>query len=237
MHSAAVLWQDGVTACRMTPAERCQYLRLRPALNWKPALVVYDIGANEGQFASFVAKLPSVAAIYSFEPVRQAYAQLARQHGAGGKVRCFPVALADRCGRQQIHVNRFSPSSSLLPIGYIHVEEFPYTAETHEEEVRVTTLRAIVQEHALSPPDFVKIDVQGYEDRVILGGEEILQRARFCMLELSLVPLYEGNALITDVNALMRRLGFRLMGIVGEVVGQSGEIVQIDGLFKNIGLV
>lgn len=232
-HSAAIIWQDGTDPRRLTERERQEYLQLRPALNIGPGLVIYDIGANEGHFAAFTAKLNSVSKVYCFEPAAGVFAGLTERLASCRKVRCYPLGLSDRSGTQMIHVNRFSPSTSLLPMEQLHRDEFPYTTETREEMVQVATLREAVQTHALLPPDFIKIDVQGVEDRVIRGGEEIVQQARFCMVELSLTSLYEGSLLITDMNALMRQLGFRLVRIVGETVGQSGEILQVDGFFEN----
>ena len=95
------------------------------------------------------------------------------------------------------------------------------------------TMSEAVKQHGLAPPDFIKIDVQGFEDRVIRGGRDLVKKAKFCMLELSLVDLYEDSLLITEMNALMRSLGFRMVSIVHSIVGTSGEIVQIDGLYKN----
>jgi hypothetical protein len=95
------------------------------------------------------------------------------------------------------------------------------------------TLEKAVKQFNLPPPDFIKIDAQGFEDRVIYGGKEIIKKARFCMLELSLVSLYENSILISDINSLMRSLGFRLVDIVGKITGRSGEILQLDGLYEN----
>jgi hypothetical protein len=132
-----------------------------------------------------------------------------------------------------MYANDFSPSSSMLPMGSAHVEEFPHTKGSHEIEVRMMTLDEAVRKFMLLPPDFIKIDVQGFEDRVINGGKEIIKIARFCMLELSLVSLYEKSILITDINSLMRSLGFGLISIVGRIKGQSEEILQLDGLYRN----
>jgi FkbM family methyltransferase len=232
-HSAAIVWHDGTDPRCLTARERQQYLLLRPALNFGSGLVVYDIGANEGHFAAFTAKLKSVSTVYCFEPVAGTFAKLAERLTSCRKVRCYPLGLSDQSGAQMIRLNRFSPSTSLLPMGQLHRDEFPFTMETREERVQITTLREVAQTHTLLPPDFIKIDVQGVEDRVIRGGVEIVRQARFCMVELSLTSLFEGSPLITDLNTLMRQLGFRLVGIVGEIVGRSGEILQVDGLYKN----
>jgi FkbM family methyltransferase len=232
-HSWLLVYRDGLDPRSLMPMERLQYLELRPVLTCRPKIVVYDIGANVGEFACFLAKSPSVATIYCFEPLPQVFPELRRRTQNQGNIHCFPIALGDQTGRRPMYVNRFTPSSSVLPMTRIHQEELPDSLEAHSIEVSMMSLEDAVREFHLLPPDFIKIDVQGFEDRIIQGGRKILQTARFCMLELSLVTLYEQSALITQMNAQMRDLGFRLVKIVGEIKGKTGEILQFDGLYRN----
>jgi len=234
-HSAMAVLQDGVSPLSMEHGERLRYLELQEALNWKKGLVVYDIGANIGDFATFVAKLPSVSEIYCFEPVPDVFADLKKRTETSAKIRCFQVGLADRNGIFLMNSNDCSPSSSMLPLGAIHVEEFPLARNTRTIEIQTMTMSGVVDRYGLAPPDFIKADVQGFEDRVIGGGLELVKNAKYCMLELSLISLYQESVLITDMNALMRNLGFRLVSIIHNIVGISGEIVQIDGLYRNDG--
>jgi FkbM family methyltransferase len=233
VHSAVRVSQDGIDPRSMEHRERLQYLELREALNWKRDLVVYDIGANIGDFAVFVAKLPSVSSVYCFEPIPHVFAGLKRRTESIPKIKCLQVALADRNGTFPMHSNDFSPSSSMLPLGTIHDEEFPIARNTRTIEVQTMTMSEVAERYKLAAPDFIKADVQGFEDRVIDGGPELIKMAKYCMLELSLISLYRDSVLITDMNALMRSLGFRLVSIIHSVIGKSGEIVQIDGLYRN----
>jgi FkbM family methyltransferase len=208
-------------------------MEFRPFLNFKESLVVYDIGANTGEVARFFARFPSVSTIYCFEPVKEIYLELLKRSRDYEKIECFQVALGNGNGVQRMNVNKFRPSSSILPMNAIHVEEFPSSKNGYEAVVELRTLEDIVKETNLLLPDFIKIDVQGFEDRVIRGGEDVIKKARFCMLELSLVSLYRDSLLITDMNSLMRNLGFRLVNIVGKVTGKSREILQLDGVYEN----
>jgi FkbM family methyltransferase len=217
----------------MVHRDRLRYLELRPALSCKRAIVVYDIGAHHGEFASLIAHSRNVSAIYCFEPVSRIFVKLVERTEQFKKVQCFRIALGGENSICRIHVNDFTPSSSILRMTSTHVEEYPFTRNSHKEEVQMVTLDEAVQMYGLAPPDFIKIDVQGYEDRVIQGGANIVNKAKYCMIELSLVNLYEEGMLITDMNSLMRNLGFRLVGIIGKNVGRSGEILQLDGLYKN----
>jgi FkbM family methyltransferase len=233
-HSKVLVRQDGNDSWRMAHVDRLRYLQLQPALRWKKGLVVYDIGANEGEFAGFIANFDSVSTVYCFEPLPHVFSKLIEETRPLKKISCFQVAIGDTTGIKSMYINEFSPSSSILPIAALHAEEFPFTDCVHPIDVQVQTLQDVVDANSLLPPDFIKIDVQGFEDRVIRGGTNIVGQARFCMLELSLVSLYKDSLLISDMNAIMRDLGFGLVKFLKPVVGRSGEILQIDGLFKKI---
>ncbi|MFN8465859.1 MAG: FkbM family methyltransferase [Caldilineaceae bacterium] len=52
----------------------------------------------------------------------------------------------------------------------------------------------------LEVPYMVKIDVQGFEDKVLLGGELTIRHASMLIIETSFQVLYEGQALFGDVD-------------------------------------
>ena len=64
---------------------------------------------------------------------------------------------------------------------------------------------------------FLKLDVQGYERLVLAGGKASLPRVHGLQLEMSLVPLYQGEASYTDLLGEMTALGFQLMSHRGGV--------------------
>ena len=220
-----------------TYAERLDYLRLRQVFRGNKNMVLYDIGANQGLLSAFWAKLPQVEIIYAFEPVASVFAEL--QGKAANEPKIIPVntALGDSRGELTINVNEWNPSSSLLPLSSRHMTEFPFATESRREKIRLARLDDLAAEKGFKPPDLVKIDVQGFEDKVLSGGAKTIGRARHCIIELSLDKLYQGSAQITDIITMMDGLDFDLVDIVGEVTGQAGRLVQVDGLFRkrNVG--
>lgn len=83
--------------------------------------------------------------------------------------------------------------------------------------------------------DFVKIDTQGAELDVLRGGQEVLRRADYILIEVSLVEYNQGGARAEDVFAALAALGFRsaevaefhrLRGV------QGGALLQLDVLFE-----
>ncbi len=51
----------------------------------------------------------------------------------------------------------------------------------------------------IQQPCLVKIDVQGYEDKLIRGGRQTLGRASACIVEVDVDNMYEGQAHVMTV--------------------------------------
>lgn len=175
---------------------------------------VIDIGANVGQFALEVKEFLPDAKIYSFEPIKSCYEKLLRRCETIQGFKGFNMALGDYNGTAMINKNKFSPSSSILEMRDLHLEVFPFTKKTNKEEIIVRKLGDMVEENNLRlyPELLIKMDVQGYEDRVITGGTEIFKKAKVVITEVSYYEFYEGQVLFDVIYSLFRDMGFNCKG-------------------------
>ena len=191
---------------------------------------VLDIGANTGQFASYIRDLLPDAFIYSFEPLSDAYAALVKRMRGDIRFRAFNFALGDRDSRTVIHRSNFSPSSSLLPMLELHVAAWPHTVEAGTEEVEVRRLDSLRIEP--EPELLVKLDVQGFEDKVIEGGRQMLAQANYIMTEVSFAELYEGQPLYEDLYSRLVGMGFNYRGNLNQLTDpRDGRPLQADAFF------
>jgi FkbM family methyltransferase len=193
---------------------------------------VLDIGANTGQFASQFHRLLPDARFYSFEPLEDCYNQLCKNMKAIPGFRAFQFALGDENKQRKMYRNDFSPSSSLLPMEELHKEVFPQTEHTTLEKIEIRRLDDISQELDIVENVLIKIDVQGFEDKVILGGERVVSRASVLIVETSFQSLYQGQHLFDVIYGMLRERGFRYMG--GEELlrnPQDGSILACDSVF------
>jgi len=196
---------------------------------------ILDIGANEGQFVQLARKWAPNAKIYSFEPLPSAYRTLAHKFRYDALFRAEPFALGDCEFTGTLYESAFTPSSSLLRMGDHHLRAFPGTAYVAQHKVVVTTLDKWANARALEEDIFVKIDVQGYEDKVIRGGEQTLKRTKMALVEVSFVELYQGQALFPDICQLMKGLGFELRGTINNVYDPHfGLGLQADAIFARL---
>jgi FkbM family methyltransferase len=204
-------------------------------LRQRPIGTVIDCGANAGQFAREISQVFPEAALYCFEPLQQPFEALSVWAATQrGRVKCFQVALGERNGEALMHSHtEHSPSSSLLATTQHEESTFPQTRAQADIHVPVTTLdEALVDDlHAMRPQILLKLDVQGYEDRVLRGAARILPRVHACMLEVGVDPLYVAQAAFKDIVTLLDQFGLTYAGNIEQVLGPDGRVMWLDALF------
>jgi len=220
-----------ITEQPLDSKERNFYLSLCSVLKDKN-IIIYDIGAADGITARCFAKLTNVSTIYAFEPIPEAYAKLVENVKTFPKISCYNVAIGKVEDTLAINVSSNSNSSSLLLMLQLHQKEFPDISVNTRIEIPVVRLDNYVQRNNLAMPDIVKIDVQGYEMMVIEGGIQTISQAKYCIIEMSFQPLYDGSPLFDDIYNIMIKLGFILVGVTSPLIGESEVPMQVDGIFK-----
>ena len=140
---------------------------------------VLDVGANVGQFARMVRGAGFDGDILSFEPLSDAYRRLTRRSKGDPRWRAFNTAVGAEPGRSTIHISANSYSSSLLAMTKAHLDAAPGSEFIGTEDVDVTTVASIVDEHGLDPARmFIKVDTQGFEKSVMAGAGAVIDDGR-----------------------------------------------------------
>ena len=126
-----------------------------------------------------------------------------------------------------------SASSSLLTSTAPCHQLYPQTSTESLTTVRLTKLDHALARHMQNMPHdiLLKLDVQGFEDRVLRGAKEVLAVCTACVLEVSLDPLYEGQADFFELARLMRDSDFKYAGNLEQVYGGDGRVVYLDAVF------
>jgi len=192
---------------------------------------ILDIGANVGQFSKEMLGIFPNAQIYAFEPVPDCYEKL-KKISKKPNFHSFPFALGNKHGETDINVSSYSPSSSLLKMSDLHKKIFPHTAGEHKETIQIRRLDDMASELNIKTPLLIKMDVQGYEKEVILGGQETFKKASVVFSEISFVSLYEGQPLADEIRRLLKELGFEYKGFLNQKKKpQTREILIEDSIF------
>ena len=231
-HARATLRRFGLDVVRFRPDVHALARRARLLAEHRVD-VVLDVGANEGQYALELRQLGYRGRITSFEPLARPFAVLYERARADPEAswRAIHAALGERDGTTTIHVAGNSYSSSILPMLDRHVASAPASRFVGDEVVRVLDARRALLEHAQGRP-FLKLDVQGFEATILRAAGDALDRFVGVQLEMSLVPLYEGEVLLRGLLDLLEQRRFQLMALEpGFADAATGQLLQVDGVF------
>jgi len=193
---------------------------------------VVDIGAHSGEFSSAICEVLPHVEVFAFEPLPECYDQLLKKFGKNGVVHVFQTAVGDSRGEVQFWRSDFSKSSSLLPMSSLHQSAFPWSARNRPIKVQLATLDDFADKITFGSKSLLKIDVQGFEDRVLRGAQKVLQSVDYVLVEVSLAPLYEGQSEFHTIYDLLLQSGFSYKGNMEQLASPvDGAILQVDALF------
>lgn len=136
--------------------------------------VVFDIGAQLGLMSkAFFDLTGSEGKVYAFEPTPATYdllCQTIRLNQMGSVVTPIKQAVSDKRGKTHFYISDMplDPANSLVNYDRQH--------SAREIEVELVSIDDFLSERQLQKVDFIKIDAEGAEYRVLLGATKTLQK-------------------------------------------------------------
>lgn len=233
-HLRSVIRRMGVDVVRYPSRRQPAYRRVQ-LLHHHAVDCVIDVGANRGQYATELRRYGYRGRIVSFEPMQAAFKTLRTQADNDDEWEAVPVALGAKEGMAVLNISANSISSSLLPMLDRHAAAAPRSRYVDTESVRVCRLDDLYDRYVRSSRAFLKMDTQGYERDVLAGAEASLSRCLGLQMEMSLVPLYEGQMLFPEALASVADRGYSLALVEPGFTDRNGRMLQLDGVFFRTG--
>ena len=196
--------------------------------------LLLDVGANVGQFARERRAEGYRGEIVSFEPLPDAHARLAATAAQDPHWTVHPrAAVGAQPGQTEINIAGNSQSSSLLPMLSSHSDAAPQSAIIGRAATDVITLDSVFDLYDREGRRvFLKIDTQGFEKPVLDGAARWLDKVEGIQLEMSVVPLYDGQEPYPFFLQFLRERGFELWSLLpGFIDPVSGRMLQFDAIF------
>ncbi|MGQ0827065.1 MAG: FkbM family methyltransferase [Bacteroidota bacterium] len=224
----------GILIRKYTPATSEELRRIKLLQHYNIDLV-FDIGANKGQYATGIMDAGYTNKIVSFEPLTSAHSIIEKESKKHNNWTVAPrCAIGSKKEEIEINISANSVSSTLLNMLDTHIQGAPESKIVGKEKVQVYPLDEIGNNYIKDTKNmFLKIDVQGFEQEVLKGAEIMITKAKGIEMEISLVPLYEDqNWLLPQVLNYMQQKGFTLTSIVPAFTDNvTGKVLQCNGIF------
>jgi hypothetical protein len=143
------------------------------------------------------------------------------------------MALGASAGTVTLNVSAESDMSSTLPFLPEMADLLDSAAYTGTVTAPLARLDEVFDRYAGNTDRvLLKIDTQGTEAAVLEGASGILDRIQGIQLELSIVPVYQGERGYLDMIATLDELGFQpALFIPGYFNHRSARLISMDGVF------
>ena len=203
---------------------------------------VFDVGANEGQYAERLrSDMGYDGIIISFEPIPELAGNLRKKAESDSKWYVEELALDREEGTGSFNIMASSAFSSLLDPAHDDVSLFSESNKVSRRiEVTKSTLalqfRKYLDRMSFARP-FLKLDTQGNDLFVIEGAGNALESFVGVQSELPIRKIYEGAPSYVDVLNVLKQKGFELSALFPNNAGHFPRLVEIDCIMYRRDLV
>ena len=138
--------------------------------------VLLDCGANVGMYTIWAAATRK-ARVYAFEPEAQNYALLNRNilaNGLSGQAKAYCVGLSDHSGLSELYLSELGAGGSCHAVGEALDFRHQPLKTVFIQGCMSSRLDDLVRSRTVPVPNHVKIDVDGFEPKVIAGARSTL---------------------------------------------------------------
>jgi FkbM family methyltransferase len=203
-------------------------------------LTILDIGGCEGEESIRYSRIFPFSSIYTFEPLlkNQKLVEENIIKYKAGNIELVPLAVSDEEGFSQFYISSGHPedqpidldwdfgnkSSSLLPPKNTSLAS--WLIFDKKINVQTITLDSFFRQNKINEVDFVHMDVQGAELKVLMGAKDAVKNIKTIWLEVADIELYKNQPLRVDVENYMKKNDFQI--VKSDVEGGFGDQFYIN---------
>lgn len=156
--------------------------------NLKEGALLWDIGANVGLYSIYAAKVKKCK-VYSFEPSVFNLELLARNafiNGLSSNISIVPLPLSMEIGINKLNMSSTSWGGAISTFG---TNAIGHDGKPMKKVFEFSTL-GITMDYAVDflnipQPDYIKMDVDGIEHLILMGGEKVLKNVNGVIIEIN----------------------------------------------------
>lgn len=192
--------------------------------------VLVDIGANVGMYSTLAATARGVR-VFAFEPESQNYSLLNQNiylNGVADKVTAYCTALSDQSGLSMLYLGQMDAGGAFHASGEALDFNLEPLRAPFAQGCILSTLDELVDAGTVPVPSHIKLDVDGFEYKVVNGMLKTIRHPDVKSVAIELNPNLPEHREIFEQMALQ---GFHYFD------NQWAESCPEDGPFKGIGNV
>ncbi len=202
-----------------------------------PAPTIFDVGAHAGSITRVYREAFPDGTVHAFEPDPKQIAELYKSFGEDPQVIVNPVGVGDVEGVLTFNIIRGRGNDSISSFCDVNTGNATGQAiemrQVDSVEAQVTTLDGYCAARGVDRIDFLKLDVQGFEDKCLRGAENLLRRQAIGLIQVELLldELYSRTLSFYDIEAVLGPHGYRLYAIDDVYPRTGAKLFQLDAFY------
>jgi FkbM family methyltransferase len=194
-------------------------------------MTVYDVGAFHGLLTLFFAS--RARKVICFEPNTRNHERLMENLALNGikNVEVRKAGVGSRSEMLRMVGNPLMPGGSSVD-GKVVEELLRAGVETRVEEIAIITLDEEIPQASLPPPDFIKIDIEGWEIEALRGARKTLELHKPAVfLEMHGETIREKKRKVADIVAFLWEINYRRIRHIetGATITPENTAVAMQG--------
>ena len=163
-----------------------------------------DVGSNKGQFSAILRNFYPQVSIHSFEPQIDEL-NIQKKLLGSSNINYYAFALGDENKNMLFNITKRKDSSSLLdPL----LKNNKIYSENKKINVPVKKLDTVLDINELIKPILIKLDVQGFELKALIGAQSVLDNVDYIISEISFLDVYKNQVNADDLIKYLKSKNF-----------------------------
>lgn len=186
--------------------------------------LIFDVGANKGQSIEKYIKIFNQPKIHSFEPVKSEFNYMYEKFKNNKKIFLNNYALGDKNCKKKFNITAITGNSSFNQIRpgtkwlKLRSKQSGTSSKAYIKSIQNVDIKKLddyVQINKINKIDLLKIDTQGYEDKVLKGSQKTLKdnKVKVILTEIMFDKIYNKYFSFSDIEKFIIPHNFRMVGI------------------------
>ena len=175
--------------------------------DYHKGITVIDFGANCGLTAHYFREYAKK--VYAVEPCSAQFEALKmnKEYNKWDNVEIFNMALAAKDGQATFYTNRTNMTAGSMENPFYNILKGGHDYDSGVQ-VQTTSIESFFNDNSISSVDFMKMDIEGQEDEVILskGFQEVAPRIQNALIEFHNLPHDDSLQYVKQLGFYSKRL-------------------------------
>jgi hypothetical protein len=174
--------------------------------------IIYDVGCHDCSYVRIFHKLFNKSKIFAFEANPALISEAKQNIKNLNNIRLIQVGVGNSNKYENLNINNNNLTSTFQNVNKksktYKIKNIIGQNITYKKKIKMITLEKFISKNYI--PDFIKIDVEGYEYEVLLGLKNKLKEIKIVMIEYRLDSLYLKYSKNT-IHKLLTKNKFKLI--------------------------